>query len=126
MPLKTRRKNRALVYEVMGRLKEKYRINPVFLFIFLFQAIRPLLWLRVVKFGRREFRIPVRLSPFQQHKKSVKWVIRAALQRSESTVSDKLFFEFVDLLAKRSKVFVWRKNLINDIKKNRHNVHFKW
>ena len=106
MPLKNRAKNRALVYEVMGRLKEKYRVNPVFLLVFIFQSIRPLLWLKVVKFGKKEFRIPVRISPLKQYKKSVKWIVRSVLQRSESTLSDKLFVEFVDLLEKRSKVFV--------------------
>jgi len=43
MPLKNRARNRALVYNVLGRLKEKYRINPVFLVVFVFQSIRPIL-----------------------------------------------------------------------------------
>jgi ribosomal protein S7 len=72
LPLKNRACNRSLVYEVMGRLKEKYRINPVFLIIFLLQFIRPLVWLKVVKFGKKEFRIPIRISPIKQYKKCIK------------------------------------------------------
>jgi len=126
MPLKNRAGNRALVYEVMGRLKEKYRVNPAFLLVFLFQSIRPLVWLKVIKFGKKEFRIPVRISPLKQYKKCVKWLVKSLLLRSESTLSGKLFFEFSDLLLKRSKIFTWRQNLIDDIKKNRHNVSYKW
>ena len=105
MPLKDRARNRALVYEVMGRLKDKYRTNPVFLLVFIFQSVRPLLWLKVRKVGKKEFRIPIRLSPIKQYKKCIKWIVRSALQRSETSLSDKYFFEFVDLLEKRSKVF---------------------
>jgi ribosomal protein S7 len=82
--------------------------------------------MKVRKFGKKEYRIPIRISPLKQYKKSVKWVVRSFLQRSETTLSDKLFAEFVDLLENRSKVFVWRQNLIDDIKKNRHNVSYKW
>ena len=41
MPLKDRARNRALVYEVMGRLKDKYRTNPVFLLVFIFPICTP-------------------------------------------------------------------------------------
>lgn len=72
LPVKEPAQRRALVYEVLGRLKDKYRINPVFLLLFICQVIRPLFWIKTRRSGKKEFRIPIRLGPLKQYKKGIK------------------------------------------------------
>ena len=126
MPIKHRAKNRKAVFFAMRRVKGLTKTNPLLLFVLMVQHLRPLVWIRVRRFGKKEYRIPYRLDPLKQYKRSIKWISMSILSRNEHNLVDKITNEFVDLLNKKSKVFDWRKNLVSDVIRNLHNADYRW
>lgn len=72
LPVKHRAKNRKAVYAALGKVKKKTNTNPLFLFVLMVQYLRPLVWVKVRRFGKKEYRIPYRLDPQKQYKKAIK------------------------------------------------------
>ena len=126
LPIKDRARNRRAVYLALGKIKRLLKVNPLFVLVLLIQYLRPLVWVRVRKFGKKEYRIPYRLSPMKQYKKSLKWLTASILSRTEKTLEDRIANEIIDLIEKKSKIFSWRKSLVADVVKNRHNASYKW
>ena len=53
-------------------------------------------------------------------------VFTTLIKNSSKNLEDRIANEIIDLAEKKSKVFTWRKNLIADVIKNRHNASYKW
>lgn len=122
LPLKSKPKKLTLVYSVLSRLKRRYRIDPRFILVFLIQANRPPLWLVSYTYGKKLHKVPRPISLLKQYKKSMRWIIKATLQRPGRSLEAKLFDELVDLVERRSRVILWRRALLKEIFRYKFNA----
>lgn len=72
LPLKDPARSKKLVRSVLADFKKVYRIPPDLAVLYAIQSIRPLLWVRIRRRGKKQFRIPFRLRPIRQYKKGFK------------------------------------------------------
>jgi small subunit ribosomal protein S7 len=126
LPLKSKARNKSVFYKALQRIKREYKVDPFAVLAMAAHILKPDCWIKVLKNGKREYRIPRRLTPIQQYKYSLKWIVRAIKERPETTLEDKIFFEISDILKGNSKVFFWKSNLKKEVRRNKHNVRFKW
>lgn len=73
MPLKSKNRNRSLVFKVLDKLRVKNnRGNPTLALVMGLHRAQPTFWIKVIRKGKREYRIPVRLTPLGRYKKSIR------------------------------------------------------
>ena len=127
MPLKSRARNRALVYSAFRSIRLKARLaRPALALGYLFHKLRPLFWVRVYRMGKRVKGIPYRISPHKGYKHSVRWFLRAFRARKGSTLQERLEGELFDAFLGNSIMYKWRKNLTRSVARNRHNATYRW
>lgn len=106
MPLKSRARNRALVYSVFRSIRVKARLaRPALALGYIFHKLMPSFWVRVYKMGKRVKAIPYRLSPHKGYKHSVRWFLRAFRARRAPTLHKRLEGEFIASLSGKSIVY---------------------
>nr|ADV41834.1 ribosomal protein S7 [Bigelowiella natans] len=127
LPLKSRSRNKALFRRALARLRhEHHSLDTPFALVWSIHKIRPLFWIRTVKKGKREYKIPFKLTPRGQYRRALYWVVKSFRGRTEPRLETRLFLELKDLLDGKSKVFSWRDTLYNEVGRNRHNANFRW
>ena len=105
MPLKSRARNRALVYSAFRAVRLMARIaRPALAMGYLFHKLRPLFWVRVYRMGKRVKGIPYRLSPHKGYRHSVRWFLRAFRARKNYTLQKRLEAELLDSFSGHSIV----------------------
>ena len=125
MPLKSRTKNRAVLQRVFTKIRYTHKIDPRLGIMCAINKLKPTLWLRIFKRGRREYRIPYPLPTVKQYRYAIRWIIRSFKSRTERGLENRLFNEIMSLIKGKSRVFLWKKNLDFQIKRNRHRVNYK-
>jgi len=106
MPLKSRARNRALVYSVFRSVRVKGRLaRPALALGYIFHKLMPLFWVRVYKMGKRVKAIPYRMSPHKGYKHSVRWFLRAFRARRGPTLHKRLESEFIAAVSGESIVY---------------------
>lgn len=106
MPLKSRARNRALVYSVLRSARVRARLaRPALALGYIFHKLVPHFWVRVYKMGKRVKAIPYRMSPHKGYKHSVRWFLRAFRARRGPTLHKRLEDELLASLSGKSIVY---------------------
>jgi ribosomal protein S7 len=122
LPLKKKIRNKVVLSKAFSRLRIERKLQGANLLRFCAHAVKPHFWVDIYQRGKKEFKIPRKLHTFQQYKKSMRWIANAIKERPEKRLEDKIFFELLDLMDRKSKVYFWKKNMEGFAYKYKHNV----
>jgi ribosomal protein S7 len=114
-----------IILSVIKIFKYKHRYEAVFFFFETLEIIKPILFTEKKRRGRIIYDVPFLLMPLQQYKKSISWIVQAILLRKEKTLEERIYFEFLDIIQRHSKLFIWVQELNQKLLLNRAYQHYR-
>ncbi len=118
---------RRIFYDALERLKEKSGgEDPLKIFEKAVENVKPLLETRSRRVGGANYQVPVEVRPERQVSLAIKWIIRAARERSERTMVERLANELWDAYNERGAAIKKRDDTHRMAESNRVFAHYRW
>jgi small subunit ribosomal protein S7 len=118
---------RRIFYEALERLREKSGgEDPLRIFEVAVEKVKPLLETRSRRIGGANYQVPVEVRPERQVSLAIKWIIRAARERSERTMVERLAGELWDAYNEKGGAIKKRDDTHRMAESNRVFAHFRW
>jgi small subunit ribosomal protein S7 len=118
---------RRIFYEALERLREKSGgEDPLKVFEAAVEKVKPLLETRPRRVGGATYQVPVEVRPERQVSLAIKWIIRAARERSERTMVERLAGELWDAYNEKGGAIKKRDDTHRMAESNRVFAHFRW
>ena len=118
---------RKIFYEALERLKEKSGgEDPLKIFEKAVENVKPLLETRSRRVGGANYQVPVEVRPERQVSLAIKWIIRAARERGERTMVERLANELWDAYNERGAAIKKRDDTHRMAESNRVFAHYRW
>lgn len=118
---------RRIFYEALERLREKSGgEDPLKIFEAAVEKVKPLLETRSRRIGGANYQVPVEVRPERQISLAIKWIIRAARERSERTMVERLAGELWDAYNEKGGAIKKRDDTHRMAESNRVFAHFRW
>ena len=118
---------RRIFYEALERLREKSGgEDPLRIFESAVEKVKPLLETRSRRIGGANYQVPVEVRPERQISLAIKWIIKAARERPEKTMVERLAAELWDAYNERGGAIKKRDDTHRMAESNRVFAHFRW
>jgi len=118
---------RRIFYEALERLREKSGgEDPLKIFEAAVEKVKPVLETRSRRIGGANYQVPVEVRPERQISLAIKWIIRAARERSERTMVERLAGELWDAYNEKGGAIKKRDDTHRMAESNRVFAHFRW
>ncbi len=118
---------RRILYEAMERLREKSGgEDPLKILETAVEKVKPLLETRSRRVGGATYQVPVEVRPERQVSLAIKWIIKAARERSERTMVERLAAEIWDAYNEKGGAIKKRDDTHRMAESNRVFAHFRW
>jgi len=118
---------RRIFYEAMERLREKSGgEDPLKILEAAVEKVKPLLETRPRRVGGATYQVPVEVRPERQVSLAIKWIIKAARERSERTMVERLAAEIWDAYNEKGGAIKKRDDTHRMAESNRVFAHFRW
>ncbi len=118
---------RKIFYEALERLREKSGgEEPLKIFEKAVENVKPLLETRSRRVGGANYQVPVEVRPERQVSLAIKWIIRAARERGERTMVERLANELWDAYNERGAAIKKRDDTHRMAESNRVFAHYRW
>jgi ribosomal protein S7 len=125
-------KRKEKVYYFLNFLKSKklksngFFFKQYFLFFFIVNKIRPLVELKRVRKGSKNYTFPVPFKKYKSFRVGLKWVCLSIKKRQEYRLCDKIKNEFNLILNREGSVFKTYKNFKKEVVDNIKYSHYRW
>lgn len=118
---------RKIFYEALERLREKSGgEDPFKIFEKAVENVKPLLETRTRRVGGANYQVPVEVRPERQISLAIKWIIRAARERHEKTMVERLANELWDAYHEKGAAIKKRDDTHRMAEANRVFAHYRW
>ena len=114
------------VYGAFDKMAEKSSQDPVQTFHTALENIRPSVEVRSRRVGGATYQVPVEVRTDRQQTLAIRWLIRAARSRNESTMIDRLSGELMDASNNRGSAVKKREDTHKMADANRAFSHYRW
>ena len=118
-----------IVYRAFDKLKETKSANDddiVTVFDKALDNIRPSVEVKSRRIGGATYQVPVEVRPARQTALAMRWIVEAALKRSEKTMALRLAAELGEALENRGNAVKKREDVHRMAKANQAFAHFRW
>ncbi|MEO0122222.1 MAG: 30S ribosomal protein S7, partial [candidate division WOR-3 bacterium] len=88
--------------------------------------VKPVLEVRPRRVGGATYQIPVEVSPRRRESLAIKWIIRAARERSEYRMVERLANELIDASKGTGQAIKTKETTHKMAEANRAFAHFRW
>jgi len=115
------------LFKSLASLKFKVDLNPLILFLFLLNEIKPCIVLKSLRLGSVIYQIPTPLSLRKQFSKSIKLLINTIkMSKQLSSVGQKIENELILLLQGKSSLYKINSVLYQTASNARAFAHYRW
>ncbi len=115
-----------IFYGALDKIKEITGEDGFKVFEKAIENVKPKLEVRPRRVGGATYQVPVEVRPRRQLSLAIKWLIKAARERSEKTMVERLAKEFIDASKNEGKAIKIRENTHRMAEANRAFAHFRW
>lgn len=116
----------SIVYGALQIAELKLKKSPIEIFEEVIKSVSPSIEVRSRRIGGATYQVPVEVRAVRASALSIRWIIAAALKRSEKTMKDRLAGEFVDAANGRGSAIKKREDTHKMAEANRAFSHFRW
>ena len=116
----------SIVYGAMETMETKGKANPVELFHSALENVKPQIEVRSRRVGGATYQVPVEVRPERAQALAIRWLITAARNRSETTMSARLSAELLDAANNRGNAVKKREDTHRMADANRAFSHYRW
>ncbi len=115
-----------IVYGAFDKMQARAKSEPLQMFHEALENVKPTLEVRSRRVGGATYQVPVEVRPERRQALAIRWMIQAAIKRSEKTMTDRLAGELMDAANSRGAAFKKREDTLRMAEANRAFSHYRW
>jgi len=115
-----------IVYSAMETVETRAKREPIGVFHDALNNIKPGIEVRSRRVGGATYQVPVEVRPERAQALAIRWLISAARNRSENTMSARLSGELLDASNNRGNAVKKREDTHRMAEANRAFSHYRW
>lgn len=116
----------SIVYGAMETMETRAKADPIGLFHTALDNVKPQIEVRSRRVGGATYQVPVEVRPERAQALAIRWLITAARNRSETTMSARLSAELLDAANNRGNAVKKREDTHRMADANRAFSHYRW
>ncbi|HDL60371.1 MAG TPA: 30S ribosomal protein S7 [candidate division WOR-3 bacterium] len=115
-----------IFYRALEYIEEKTGKNGYEVFEKAIENVKPKIEVRPRRVGGATYQVPVEVRPKRQLSLAIKWIIKAARQRPERRMFERLANELIDASQNQGAAIKIKENTHKMAEANRVFAHYKW
>ena len=115
-----------IVYGAMEKIQGKAKQDPIKVFHDALNNVAPAIEVRSRRVGGATYQVPVEVRTVRRQALGIRWIIAAARERSEKTMTDRLSAELLDASNNRGNAVKKREDTHRMAEANRAFSHYRW
>jgi small subunit ribosomal protein S7 len=115
-----------IVYGALDRVQAKSSQDPIQVFHEALENVKPAVEVRSRRVGGATYQVPVEVRTERAQALGIRWIIKSARNRSESTMTDRLGAELLDAANNRGASVKKREDTHKMAEANKAFSHFRW
>ena len=115
-----------IVYDALAILSERTGTDPVEALEASIKALTPVLEVRSRRVGGATYQVPVEVRSVRRQALGLRWLISAARERNEKTMTERLSAELLDASNNRGNAVKKREDVHKMAEANRAFSHYRW
>ena len=116
----------SIVYGALDVIEGKTRQSPVTVFQQALDNVMPSIEVRSRRVGGATYQVPVEVRSTRRQALGIRWIIAAARERNEKTMTEKLAAELLDASNNRGTAVKKREDTHKMAEANRAFAHYRW
>ena len=114
-----------IVYSAFDIIASKTKQEPLAVFAEALENVKPMVEVRSRRVGGATYQVPCEVRTDRRQALAIRWIIAAALKRSETTMTDRLAGELLDAYANRGAAVKKREDTHKMAEANKAFSHYK-
>ena len=115
-----------IVYGALDMIEGKTRQSPVTIFQQALDNVMPSIEVRSRRVGGATYQVPVEVRTSRRQALGIRWIIAAARERNEKTMTERLSSELLDASNNRGNAVKKREDTHRMAEANRAFSHYRW
>ena len=115
-----------IVYGALEMIENKTKQGPLPVFEQALENVMPTIEVRSRRVGGATYQVPVEVRTVRRQALGIRWIIAAARERSEKTMTDRLSAELLDASNNRGNAVKKREDTHRMADANRAFSHYRW
>ena len=115
-----------IVYGAFGIIETKTKQNPLQIFEQALENVMPTIEVRSRRVGGATYQVPVEVRSVRRQALGIRWIITAARERNEKTMTERLSAELLDASNNRGNAVKKREDVHKMAEANRAFSHYRW
>ena len=115
-----------IVYGAFGLIESKTKQNPLGVFEQALENVMPTIEVRSRRVGGATYQVPVEVRSVRRQALGIRWLISAARERNEKTMTERLSAELLDASNNRGNAVKKREDVHKMAEANRAFSHYRW
>ena len=115
-----------IVYGALDIIEGKTRTSPVTVFQQALDNVMPSIEVRSRRVGGATYQVPVEVRTSRRQALGIRWIISAARERNEKTMTERLSGELLDASNSRGNAVKKREDVHRMAEANRAFSHYRW
>jgi small subunit ribosomal protein S7 len=115
-----------IVYGAFGIIETKTKQNPLGVFEQALENVMPTIEVRSRRVGGATYQVPVEVRSTRRQALGIRWLISAARERNEKTMTERLSAELLDASNNRGNAVKKREDVHRMAEANRAFSHYRW
>ncbi|RAI44166.1 30S ribosomal protein S7 [Rhodoplanes roseus] len=116
----------AIVYDAFDIIEGKTKTNPLSVFQQALDNVMPAIEVRSRRVGGATYQVPVEVRTDRRQALGIRWLISAARDRNEKTMTERLSAELLDASNNRGNAVKKREDTHRMAEANRAFSHYRW
>ncbi|MCS6986421.1 MAG: 30S ribosomal protein S7 [Sphingomonadaceae bacterium] len=115
-----------IVYTALDTIESRLKRDPMAVFHEALDNVKPMVEVRSRRVGGATYQVPVEVRPERAQALAIRWIIAAARNRSEKTMSARLSAELIEASNNRGSAVKKREDTHRMAEANRAFSHYRW
>ena len=115
-----------IVYDAFDMIEGKTKQNPLTVFEQALDNVMPTIEVRSRRVGGATYQVPVEVRTDRRQALGIRWLITAARERNEKTMTERLSAELLDASNNRGNAVKKREDTHRMAEANRAFAHYRW
>ena len=116
----------SIVYGALALIETKTKQGPLPVFEQALENVMPTIEVRSRRVGGATYQVPVEVRTARRQALGIRWIISAARERNEKTMTERLFAELLDASNNRGNAVKKREDTHRMAEANRAFSHYRW
>ena len=116
----------AIVYGAFDGIESKVKSDPLAIFRQALENVAPAVEVRSRRVGGATYQVPVEVRTVRRQALGIRWLISAARERNEKTMTERLSAELLDASNNRGNAVKKREDVHRMAEANRAFSHYRW